>query len=437
VSGIDSVSRIDRAAVKDVLTPTRPGGHGDALDGVVPAEVCSPGDGAALAAVLASAASRQVPTVIRGGGTKLGWGRVPEDVGLVVSTAALDAPLVHRDGDLTVTVGAGARLVALNQQLARKGQWLPVDSAFERATIGGIVATNDAGPLRHRYGTPRDLLIGITLALADGRVVKSGGTVVKNVAGYDLGRLISGSHGTLAAIVDATFKLLPVPRASTTLVVRYASADRLAADVSALASSQLEPLACDVHATGPDAVTLLLRFASSPVATDAQAGSARALVTGDVRVCTGDAEAACWTDQVRAPWVDVAGDGSGVDAPGVDAVGAPAVIRASWLPSKLRDVLGLVSDLTRLCAGVRLAGRAMVGTGLMTIAGTAAQQVAAVERVRGQVDTVGHVVLLRARRAVKDAVDVWGGLGGSEASLRALKRSLDPANILNAGRGPI
>ena len=117
-----------------------------------------------------------------------------------------------------------------------------------RATIGGIVATNDAGPLRHRYGTPRDLLIGVTLALTDGRLVKAGGTVVKNVAGYDLGKLVSGSFGTLAAIVDATFKLLPMPQASATLDVdlrRMATA--LARDVMQhLVASQLEPVAFDV-----------------------------------------------------------------------------------------------------------------------------------------------------------------------------------------------
>ena len=97
----------------------------------------------------------------------------------------------------------------MNRQLARHGQWLPLDSAFADATIGGIVATNDSGPLRHRFGTPRDLLIGVTLALADGRLVKAGGTVVKNVAGYDLGRLVTGSFGSFAAIATATFKLSP------------------------------------------------------------------------------------------------------------------------------------------------------------------------------------------------------------------------------------
>ena len=116
---------------------------------------------------------------------------------LVVSTAKLNTLLVHRHGDLTATAHAGVSLAQFNRELARHGQWLPIDSAFAAATIGGIVATNDSGPVRHRYGTPRDLLIGVTLALTDGRIVKAGGHVVKNVAGYDLGKLVSGSFGTL------------------------------------------------------------------------------------------------------------------------------------------------------------------------------------------------------------------------------------------------
>ncbi len=138
----------------------------------------------------------------------------------------------------------------LNGALSAERQWLPIDSAFDEATIGGIVATNDAGPSRHRHGTPRDLIIGITLALTDGRLVKAGGTVVKNVAGYDLGKLVSGSHGTLAGIADITFKLVPVPQASATLVASYTDPAALAGDVAALDASQIEAAAFDIRFRG-------------------------------------------------------------------------------------------------------------------------------------------------------------------------------------------
>jgi FAD/FMN-containing dehydrogenase len=125
---------------------------------------------------------------------------------VVLSTLSLNRVVAHRHGDLTATVEAGARLDDVNRELARHGQWLPLDPPWsDRATIGGIVATNDAGPRRHRYGTPRDLIIGIEIARADGVRAKAGGIVVKNVAGYDLARLMTGSFGSLALITSATF----------------------------------------------------------------------------------------------------------------------------------------------------------------------------------------------------------------------------------------
>jgi glycolate oxidase FAD binding subunit len=190
-----------------VEASTREGSAADAIDGVVPRQIVEPDTASGLAAALQRASRDRLVTVLRGGGTKLGWGRRPPPIDLLVSTARLNSLLVHRHGDLTATAHAGVTLAQLNRELARHGQWLPVDSAFDGATIGGIVATNDSGPLRHRHGTPRDLLIGVTLAMPDGRLVKAGGHVVKNVAGYDLGKLVSGSFGSLAAIVDATFKL--------------------------------------------------------------------------------------------------------------------------------------------------------------------------------------------------------------------------------------
>ncbi len=398
---------------------TRPGGAADAVDGVVPGAVAEPETPAALAATLAAASTDRRTTVLRGGGSKLAWGRPPDHVDLVITTGRLAPVLVHRDGDLTVTVGAGVPLAELNHQLAQKGQWLPIDSAFPAATIGGVLSTNDAGPLRHRHGTPRDLLIGITLALTDGRLVKAGGTVVKNVAGYDLGKLVSGSFGAFAAIVDATFKLLPVPHASNTLAATYDSTEVLAANVAALAASQLEPLSCDVQVEESGASRLLLRFASSPASTHAQVAAARMIVAGQASDVTGDAERELWRAQVQAPWT---GDG--------------AVIRLSWMPSRLADVLRLVRDLRAHTGAVALHARAVVGTGLLSVRGTAREQATVVEQLRAS-EVVGHVVVLRGSRGLKALVDVWGRPAEAQASLLALKHSFDPAGILNAARGPV
>ena len=166
--------------------------------------------------------------VIRGAGTKLDWGRPAERVDVVLDMRRLNRVLAHEHGDLTATIEAGATLRDVNQALARHGQWLPLDPPFaDAATIGGILATNDSGPLRHRYGTPRDLVIGIQLATTDGVLSKAGGQVVKNVAGYDLSKLVTGSFGSLAAIVSATFKLSPIPSASKTMIVSVQDPVRL------------------------------------------------------------------------------------------------------------------------------------------------------------------------------------------------------------------
>jgi glycolate oxidase FAD binding subunit len=395
-----------------------PGSAGDAVDGVVPRQIVEPADAAELGATLRTASREKQATVFRGGGTKLGWGRVPSSIDLVVSTARLNTLLVHRHGDMTATVHAGLTLDHVNRELARHGQWLPIDSAFDAATIGGIVATNDSGPVRHRYGTPRDLLIGVTLALTDGRIVKAGGHVVKNVAGYDLGKLASGSLGTYGAIVDATFKLLPIPQASATLEASYDDGEVLARDVMQVSTSQLEPMAFDVLLDG-GRYRLRLLFASSPAAVTAQVESAQRLLSTPSTVLTGDPEMATWSEQTRSAWA-----------------GTGAVIRFGWLPARLADVATLMHDLQQIAGSVVMAGRVGIGAGLVRVDGDVRTQAAVVDRMRSSV-WVGNVAVLRATRELKEHVDVWGPPASAADAAGALKGMFDPAGILNAGRGPV
>ena len=397
----------------------RQGAVEDAIDGVVPRLVSQPQSPEELASLLAGASRDRWMTVLRGGGTKLAWGRVPASLDLIVDISRLDRLVAHRHADMTATVQAGMPLASLNRSLAEHGQYLPVDSAFEHATVGGVVATNDSGPLRQRYGTPRDLLIGITLATTEGRLVKAGGTVVKNVAGYDLGKLVSGSHGTLAAIVDATFKLLPIPRASATLVATYLDGTALARDVAALDASQVELTAFDVRFSDRARYQLLLRMASSPAATEALAAEAARLMSSPPALLNGEAEQALWREQTRVPWS-----------------GTSTVLRLSWLPSNLPAVLALVERLHQdRCGPVTFVGRAG-GAGLLSLEGDEDASIAAIVNLRASVD-VGHVVVLRASRRLKDQADVWGQASGATEVARALKRMFDPQGILNAGRGPI
>jgi FAD/FMN-containing dehydrogenase len=216
---------------------------------VTPGTVIRPGTGAEVAAALKHASDARQSLVIRGAGTKEGYGRPASRIDVILDMQRLNHILAHEHGDMTATIEAGASLRLVNVALMLHGQMLPLDPPFaDRATIGGLLATNDSGPLRHRFGTPRDLVIGVQLATTDGTLAKAGGQVVKNVAGYDLSKLITGSFGSLAAIVSATFKLAPRPAASTTLRMGMRDTDALADAVHTVMASQLEPIAFEVRA---------------------------------------------------------------------------------------------------------------------------------------------------------------------------------------------
>src|ERR1700756_4427309 len=189
----------------------------DAVMGVQPQFVVEPASEQELAAVLFFANDAEIAVIPRGSATKLTWGNPPKRAGLILSTARLNRILEHAWADLTVTVEAGCTLQALQEKLAKHGQRLALDGLWpEHATIGGALSTNDSGALRLRFGALRDLIIGVTIALPDGTLASSGGRVVKNVAGYDLPKLVTGAFGTLGVITRAVFRLHPLPRAAKT-----------------------------------------------------------------------------------------------------------------------------------------------------------------------------------------------------------------------------
>ena len=193
-------------------------------------------------------------------------------IGNDLTTDGLDRILEHETGDLTCTIEAGVRLSSLNAVLGKSGQRLSLDPPGD-PTIGALLAENVSGPLRHRFGAPRDVVLGVTLVLADGTIASAGGKVVKNVAGYDLARLVCGSRGRLAFIARASFRLHPLPKATGTLVVETDDAGTVGAR---LAHSQLQPSALDVLHPGRVAVL----FEGSERAVAAQLASAQELVGG-------------------------------------------------------------------------------------------------------------------------------------------------------------
>jgi glycolate oxidase FAD binding subunit len=404
---------------------------------------------AEVAAALQRASEARQSTVIRGAGTKSGWGRPASRVDAILDMRRMNRILAHEHGDMTATIEAGASLRDVNAALAIHGQTLPLDPPFaDRATIGGLLATNDSGPLRHRYGTPRDLVIGIQLATTDGVLSKAGGQVVKNVAGYDLSKLVTGSFGSLAAIVTATFKLAPLPAASKTMRIGASDTAAVAEIVRTMMASQLEPVAFEVivghwslvvgcasvgdesrpttNDQGPTTkdqatTTILIRFASLPTVVDAQIQQATAALeacTASLQVLESGEERALWHGHATEIW----------DQPG-------AIVRASWLPANIVHGLRELERIKGACT-TSLQGRAAIGTGLIRIDGATPAQAAVIEQLRAS-SLFGNVVIVRGSDALKAAVDVWGSHGDRQPLLDSLKHAFDPNGVLNAGRGPV
>jgi glycolate oxidase FAD binding subunit len=193
-----------------------------------------------IAQQLAEASASGQVILPRGGGTKLDWGNPAPEGAITLSTAHFNRVIEHAWADMTVTVEAGCTVANLQSTLAQHGQRLAIDPLWpDRATIGGILATNDSGALRLRYGSLRDLIIGITVVLPDGTIAKSGGKVVKNVAGYDLPKLMTGSYGTLGIITEAVFRLHPIPHQTRTLTASCGSRDHALRLLLAIQDSQL------------------------------------------------------------------------------------------------------------------------------------------------------------------------------------------------------
>ena len=239
---VDAARTALGAACGDVTDAT----PGDAVDGVSPALVARPGSTAEVAEVLRAAAAHGLAVVPRGRGTKMTWGRPPERVDVIVDLGRMDAVVDHAAGDLIVEAQAGAPLAAVQETVAGAGQRFALDDPIGNSSVGGALATNLSGPGRMSTGTARDLLIGCTVVRSDGVVAKAGGRVVKNVAGYDLGKLFIGSFGTLAVLTQAVFRLHPLPSARRVVTVPFDRPEEAQRLVQQVLHAQVVPSALEV-----------------------------------------------------------------------------------------------------------------------------------------------------------------------------------------------
>lgn len=401
-----------------------------------PACIAEPDTEAALGALMATAHGEGWRILPLGSGSKLTWGHPVAAVDLALSTRGLNRILDHAVGDLTVTVEAGVTFGELEARLAQTGQTLGLDPAYpDRATLGGIVATADTGALRQRYGGVRDRVIGITLVRHDGEIAKAGGRVVKNVAGYDLMKLMTGSYGTLGLISQLTLRTYPQPETSKTLLIQ-GSAPAIAALAAGVLGSPLTPVALDIVTPSllgdrtQDATHygLAVQFCSIAAGVEEQATELQKLAATQhltPEILTESAESDLW-QQFRqrlhpetSPFLE-----------------AGVLLKLGILPT---EVLPLLTWLADHC-GSKLRGRCHASSGIGQVWLSAPPDVKHLEELRSRCHShSGYCSLLTAPAEVKQAFDPWGLSPDTRRIMAQLQAQFDPQQRLSPqrwGRNP-
>jgi glycolate oxidase FAD binding subunit len=394
-----------RAACAEVTEATTD----DTVDGVPARWVAWPHSTQEVSAVLRAASGLGLRVVARGTGSRLSWGLPPTGLDLIVDTSRMTAVLAHAAGDLVVTTQAGLRMADLQNQLGAHRQRLALDGSDTLAgTIGGTIATAASGPLRYRFGSVRDLLIGITVVLADGTVARSGGTVVKNVAGYDLGKLYTGSMGTLGVITEAVFRLHPLPEASRWILLPVVDAASAAAAIAAVRASQLDPVALEVDRGAPGGpVTVGIAVEGVTQGIDARTDAVASLLGGSVGM------PARVTEQPPDWW------GRSPHPP----QGPGATVTCE--PSGLSDLLVAAPGALRGSAGAGVLAAGLDDGDRLSLE---------LARLRTIATRHGGSAVLRCASPHRKAtLDVWGPVPAL-GLMRRLKDQFDPEHRLSPGR---
>ncbi len=363
----------------------------------------------AAAAALSRAAESGEAVRIVGAGTKLAWGSPGAPADLELHTTGLDRIVEHNAGDLTAVLQAGVPLARAQRRFAAAGQMLALDPFLGReldATIGGVIATGDSGPLRHRYGAPRDLILGMTVALSDGTIARSGGKVIKNVAGYDVAKLFCGSFGTLGLVLQVNVRLHPLPVATATALAVSSDPDRLAAGARTLAAAPLELDALDIAwRAGRGGILARCGGARAPARAERVARLMRDADLDHVQVASEDGD--LWARQ-RA---------------GQRSSGA-ALLRVAARPSALAAVLRAAD-----ACGATVVGRAAFGHSYLEV------DPQALDRIAEHLPPGAVAVLLDAPAEVREGRDPWSPFAQRPTLqlMRDVKARFDPARACNPG----
>ena len=410
-----------------------------AIDEVVPRAVVEPGSAQEVAAVMKYAHVHELVVVPAGGFTHQSTGAIPEKIDIVLRTSRLKAVEHYDPGDLMIGVGAGTTLAEVERQIGPHQQMLPLDAPQpEKCTIGGALASAAQGPQKQYYGGLRDYCTGVRFVTADGKVAKAGAKVVKNVAGYDLMKLLIGSFGTVAVITGASFKLFSRPRQTRTFIAKFAQAAEAVAFRDRVLGSPLAPLCLELvsphaHAVLSDtpngnteAWRVLLRAAGSDTVLAryrAELGSAVAEEAG------GEDDHEMWRHIVEFPHL--------LFERSQNAMLVRVDVALQEAGAVLVAAQRAAVDNNFVCA---VMGRIGVGSLLVGFAPVAVdppaamQYVNAVSFLRGAVARDGSAIVLRCPVEVKRHFSVWGSTPNDLATMKAIKQAFDKKNILNRGR---
>jgi len=375
-----------------------------------------------LSGMLEMAAVESWRIVPAGAGTWLEMGNPAGAFDLIVSTSRMSRVLEYEPADLTATVEAGCSLTSFNRMAAADRQFIPLDPfGDESSTIGATISTASAGPLRCAYGTPRDWLIGLRIVHADGKITSAGGKVVKNVAGYDLCKLYTGSFGTLGIIAEMSFKLRALPSDDSTLIFYSGNVHGFCELIERIRDSDLSPSAMELISPGsrdlaiePGRFALALRFLSEPETAAWQQTEAVSMAGGlDSVLFKGDQSADFWRKY----------------SAGETAEEWETCLRVSSLPADLSDTL---ADIDNLFPGA--CTRSHVANGLVRVFGKAFDPESITQLRKRAASRGGSLVITRAGDDLKRTVEVWGDPGPTISIMKQIRDSFDPHRRLNSGR---
>jgi glycolate oxidase FAD binding subunit len=383
-----------------------------AIAEMTPIAVARPSTVEQVAEVLRLACREGLAVVPWGGGTMMGLGAPPRRYDVALDLRRLDRVLEHEPADLTCTVQSGVAVAALQSRLAQSGQTVGLDPPLpEHATVGGTLAAAIAGPRRYACGHPRDYTIGMRVVLADGRVTRAGGRVVKNVAGYDLCKLYIGSLGTLGVIVEATFKLLPLPRATASLAFAFA-APQAACSVSREVWRRGLPVTAMWLQREVGPYILFLELGGSPGAVARSVATASELATAAGGTPAENASPR-WQEAMASP-----------------ARGDTLAVRLSVLPSRLPEALESLAVLgPELTVAFPTVGSAYARwpatVDARSVAGQALHMASALR---------GTAIVHAWPSASPPPADLWGAAPPAASIMRRIKELWDPRAVLSPGR---